>query len=60
MAESKYPGAYVDHKSEDWEYDGGDPNWTGEPGKLSPHMQSVEDRLMKEAYQKERGTKVGE
>jgi hypothetical protein len=50
-----------------WEYDGGDPNWTGDREKLSPYMQSVEDNLMKqafpegkEAFQKQQTAKKGE
>lgn len=47
-----------------WEYDGGSPNWTGDPENLSPYMKELSDKLTreafpdgKEAFQKERAGK---
>ena len=46
---------------ENWEYDGGASNWTGDPNNLSPYMKEISDRLTKaafpegkEAFQKQR------
>jgi hypothetical protein len=45
---AKYPGAYVDHDSKDWEYDYGPAESAGEIA--SPHINSVLDGIMKEAF----------
>jgi len=46
---------------ENWEYDGGSPNWTGDTEKLSPYIKEVMENIEKqafpegkEAYQKQR------
>lgn len=46
---------------DNWEYDGGLPNWTGDTDKLSPYikevMESIEKKAFpegKEVYQKQR------
>jgi len=46
---------------ENWEYDGGSPNWTGDYNNLSPYikeaMENIEKQAFperKEAYQKQR------
>jgi hypothetical protein len=44
----KYPGAYVDHDSKDWEYDFGPAESTGEIA--SPYINSVLDGITKEAF----------
>ena len=48
MGDSKYPGAFVKHDSEGWEYDFGSAESTGEIA--SPHINSVLDGLMNEAF----------
>jgi hypothetical protein len=45
---AKYPGAYVDHDPNDWEYDFGPTEHTGEIA--SPHINSILDGIMKEAF----------
>ena len=48
MDESKYPGAFVEHDPEGWEYDCGPTEFTGEIA--SPHINTVLDGLMNEAF----------
>jgi hypothetical protein len=47
---AKYPGAYVDHNPDDWEYDGGSPDWTGDIEKLPPYIREIQEKLVKEAF----------
>jgi len=35
---------------DNWEYDGGSDNWTGDPNNLSPAMKELSDKLTKEAF----------
>jgi len=35
---------------DNWEYDGGSPNWTGDTEKLSPYIKEVMENLKKQAF----------
>jgi len=35
---------------DNWEYDGGSENWTGDPNNLSPYMKEISDNLSKQAF----------
>jgi hypothetical protein len=33
-----------------WEYDGGSKEWTGEKEKLPPYIQAIQDKIAKDAF----------
>lgn len=58
MAESKYPGAYVDHGSKEFEYDCGSPDFTGDFDKLPPYIQDVANQIHEAAFGNKEATET--
>ena len=50
MSDIKYPGVFVDHDPAQWEYDGGEPDFTGDIEKLSPHIREVQEQIVRDAF----------